>query len=246
MLWQLRREIAATTPPRKAILSGVSRAGVCSRIVWRSRVACTTSPMCLRFAATIRARWALGEAKNIFEELGDRSGAAWSTNQLADIAREHADLAAAQELYQRALSVFREAGDAWGSARSLTDLGYVSCGQGDHSAAQKAYSEALQIFLGLGHRRGMARALEGFACLALAQGRAARALTLAAAAVHLRELIGAPLPQAEQFKLDQTLLPAWKLLSGSEGKDAWAKGSSMYLEKSVHYCLEEPNSIISG
>jgi len=193
-----------------------------------------------------RARWALGEATNIFEELGDRSGAAWSINQLGDIAREQADLAAARELYQRALSVFREAGDAWGSARSLTDLGYVSCGQGDHSAAQKAYSEALQIFLGLGHRRGMARALEGFACLALAQGRAARALTLAAAAAHLRELISAPLPQAEQLKLDQTLLPAWKLLSGSEGKDAWAKGSSMYLEKSVHYCLEEPNSTISG
>ena len=34
-----------------------------------------------------RARWALREATDIFEELGDRSGAAWSINQQGDIAR---------------------------------------------------------------------------------------------------------------------------------------------------------------
>jgi predicted ATPase/DNA-binding winged helix-turn-helix (wHTH) protein len=193
-----------------------------------------------------RARWALGEAIDIFEELGDRSGAAWSINQQGDISREQDDLATARELYQRALSVFREAGDAWGSARSLTDLGYVNCEQGDHSAALKAYREALQIFLSLGHRRGIARALEGSACLALAQGHAARALTLAAAAAQLRELISAPLPQAEQLKLDQTLLPAWKSLSGPKGKDAWAEGSAMCLERAIQYSLEEPGSTISG
>jgi predicted ATPase/DNA-binding winged helix-turn-helix (wHTH) protein len=192
-----------------------------------------------------RARRALREATNIFEELGDRSGAAWSINQLGDISREQDDLAAARGLYERALSVFREAGDAWGSARSLTDLGYVNCEQGDPSAAQKAYSEALQIFLSLGHRRGMARALEGSACLALAQGHAARALTLAAAAAQLREQINAPLPQAEQRKLDQTLLPAWESLSDAEGKVAWVEGSAMSLERAVVFSLEEPGSIIS-
>jgi hypothetical protein len=116
-------------------------------------------------------------------------------------------------LYERELSAFREAGDPWGSARSLTDLGYIDCEQGDHLAAYAAYREALEIFAILGHRRGMARALEGYACLALAQGHPARALTLAAAAAHLRQLISAPLPRAEQSKLDRTLLPAWKSLS---------------------------------
>jgi hypothetical protein len=124
-------------------------------------------------------------------------------------------------------------------------LGYVNCEQGDPSAAQKAYREALQIFLSLGHRRGMARALEGCACLALAQGHAARALTLAAAAAQLREQISAPLPQAEQRKLDQTLLPAWESLSEAEGKVAWGEGSAMSLERAVLFSLEEPGSIIS-
>ena len=189
-----------------------------------------------------RARWALHEATEIFEELGDRSGAAWSINQQGDIARAQGDMAAARELYQRALSAFREAGDPWGSARSLTDLGYIECEQGNHSAAHTAYREAMEIFLGLGHQRGMARALEGCACLALAQGDAERALTLAAAAAHLRQLISAPLPQAEQFKLDQMLVPAWKSLSEPEGKRAWQIGFAMTLEKAIQYCLEEPGA----
>jgi predicted ATPase/DNA-binding winged helix-turn-helix (wHTH) protein len=193
-----------------------------------------------------RARWALREAADIFEELGDRSGAAWSINQLGDIAREQGDVAAARGLYQRALSAFREVGDPWGSARSLTDLAYIDCEQGDYVAAHAACREALEIFARLGHRRGMARALEGSACLALAQGHAARALKLAAAAAHLRQLISAPLHQAEQSKLDQTLIPAWESLSAAEGKRAWAEGSTMSLEQAIQYSLEEPESAISG
>jgi tetratricopeptide (TPR) repeat protein len=193
-----------------------------------------------------RAQWALCEATDIFEELGDRSGAAWSINQQGDIAREQGNSAAARELYQRALSAFREAGDPWGSARSLTDLASIDCEQGDHLAAHAACREALEIFDGLGHRRGIARALEGSACLALAQGHAERALKLAAAAAHLRQLISAPLHQAEQSKLDQTLLPAWESLSEAEGKRAWGEGSALSLEQAIQYSLEDPASAISG
>jgi predicted ATPase/DNA-binding winged helix-turn-helix (wHTH) protein len=189
-----------------------------------------------------RARWALREATRIFEELGDRSGAAWSINQQGDISREQGDLAAARESYQEALLSFRDAGDLWGCARSLTDLGSIDCVQGKHPSAQTAYREAMEIFVKLGHRRGIARAAEGYACLAVAQGQVTRALKLAAAAAHLRELIGAPLPQVDKTKLDQMLLPAWQALSGPEGKAAWAEGSAMDLEKAVQYSLQEPES----
>ena len=185
------------------------------------------------------ALWALREATDIFEELGDRSGAAWSINQQGDIARAQGDMAEARALYQRALLAFRERGDPWGSARSLTDLAYIDCDQGDYLSAHAACREALEIFVGLGHRRGMARVLEGSACLAIAQGHAERALKLAAAASHLRQLISTPLPQAEQSKLDQSLLPAWKSLGEAEGKRAWSEGSAMSLEKAIQYSLEE-------
>jgi predicted ATPase/DNA-binding winged helix-turn-helix (wHTH) protein len=194
----------------------------------------------------LRARWALREATDIFEEFGDRSGAAWSINQQGDIAREQGDSAGARRLYQHALSAFREAGDRWGSARSLTDLGCIDREQGEHLAAHEAYREALEIFASLGHRRGMARALEGSACLALARGQAARALTLAAAAAHIRRLISAPLPQAEQVKLEQALVPAWESLNEPEGACAWAEGSAMSLEKAIQYSLDEPESAPSA
>lgn len=193
-----------------------------------------------------RARWALREATGIFEELGDRTGAAWSINQQGDIARAQDDLDAARGLYQRALSAFRDAGDPWGSARSLTDLAYIDCERGDHVGAHAAYREALEIFAGLENQRGIARALEGLACLALAQGHPERALTLAAAASHLRQLIGAPLPQAEQSKLHQILQRAWKSLSEAEGKRAWSDGFSMGVEQAIQYSLQEPKSAISN
>ena len=186
------------------------------------------------------ARQALSEATEIFEEVGDRSGAAWSINQQGDIARGTGDLEEARRLYQRALSAFRETADPWGSARSLTDLGYIDCEQGDYLAAHGGYREALEIFAGLGHRRGMARTLEGFACLAVAEGYASRALILAAAAARIRRLICARLSQAEQSKLDQTLLLAWQSLGEKEGMDAWAEGSAMSLETATHYSLQDP------
>jgi predicted ATPase/DNA-binding winged helix-turn-helix (wHTH) protein len=192
-----------------------------------------------------RAQWALREATDIFVELGDRNGAAWSINQQGDIARAQGDTIVARELYQRALLAFREAGDQWGSARCLSDLGGIACERGDHPAARAAYREALEILARLGHRRGTARALEGIACLALAEGQAARALKLAAAAMHLRQLVSVPLPPTEQQKLDQTLLPAWESLSDTQGKSAWAEGFAMSLERAVQYSLEQPDSSTS-
>ena len=187
-----------------------------------------------------RAQMALREATDIFQEVGDPSGAAWSINQQGDIAREQGDLEMARDFYERALKAFRAAGDRWGSARSLADLGHVYCEQREYEAAHAAYREALEVFSELGHRRGIARALEGSACLAAARGQAARALKLAAAATHLRQMISAPLPQAEQSKLDQNLSPAWKSLGEADGKGTWAQGSAMSIESAIQYSLHEP------
>jgi tetratricopeptide (TPR) repeat protein len=212
-----------------------------SLVCWRALPDKLSVARCLHNLANVvkvrgdysRAQAVLREATSIFEELGDTSGAAWSINQQGDIARDECDLATARHYYQRALSAFRKAGDRWGVARSLADVGYVYCEQGDYGAAHGAYREALEIFADLGHRRGIARALEGNACLAMAQEHAARALTLAAAAQHIRRLISAPLTQAEQLELDQKLVRAKESLSEPAAIEAWGKGASMSLEEAV-------------
>jgi predicted ATPase len=184
------------------------------------------------------ARAALFEATQMFQEIGDRSGAAWSLNQQGDVARERGDISGARELYRQALSAFRAIADQWGTARSLADLGSIACELGDHSGAHEAYRESLQIFTDLGHRRGIARVLEGLACAALAKGDARRALSLAGSATHLRELISAPLPPAEQLNLDQRLRTAWKSLDDAEGKRIWADGWAMPLPAAIRYSME--------
>jgi hypothetical protein len=95
------------------------------------------------------------------------------------------------------------------------------------------------VFSQLGYKRGMARALEGFACLAAARRNPVRALTLAAAATHLRQLISAPLPQAEQSKLDLALSSAWESLGDAEGKAAWAEGSAMGIESALEVSMRQ-------
>lgn len=221
---------------------------------WRTLPDQLETARCLHNLATVakargdypHAQNALREATEIFKEVRDRIGAAWSINQQGDIAREQGDLDAARDYYQLALEAFLEAGDRWGSARSLADLGHVCCEQKEYDAAHQAYREALQTFADLGHRRGIARALEGYACLAAARGQASRALKLAGAAKHLRRLIGAPLPQVEHTKFDQSLLSAWAHVSRADGQRAWEQGWTMDIETGIQYSLQEPSSTISS
>ena len=217
---------------------------------WRTASDPLSTARCLHNLANLlksqgdyaRAQSLLNEAIVHFEQQGDRSGAAWSINQAGDIARERGDFQSAREFYERALKAFREVGDRWGAARSLADLGSISCEQHNFEAAETAYRGALQLFSELGHRRGVARVLEGWACVAATRGQARRALTLAGAAVHLRQLIGAPLPHAEQSKLDAMLSPAWKSVDEKDGKVAWAEGAAMSLETAVLFSLRESSS----
>ena len=214
---------------------------------WRTLPDSIETARCLHNLANVakarndysRAYVALREATGIFEKAGDRSGAAWSINQQGDIARAQGDLDGAADYYRRALQAFREADDRWGCARSLADLGYVSRERKQYDTAHEAYREAIQVFAELGHKRGIARALEGSACLAAALGHAPRALKLAAAAEHLRRLISAHLPPAEQHKLDENLSLAWKSLSKTEGKRMWAEGSTMSIDQAIQYSLQE-------
>jgi tetratricopeptide (TPR) repeat protein len=224
-----------------------------SLLRWRTASDPLSTARCLHNLANVlkvqgdyaRAQVLLDEAILHFEERGDRGGAAWSINQAGDIARERGDFTSARELYHRALTAFRAIDDRWGSARSLADMGSIYCEQREFEAAETAYRGALQLSLELGHRRGIARVLEGIACLAATRGQARRAIILAAAADHLRQLIGAPLPPAEQWKLGANLSAAWSSIDEEDGRAAWTKGTSMSLENAVLF-LRESSSTIAG
>ena len=183
------------------------------------------------------ARSLYGECLSIFKDLGDRTGMAWSLNHQGDVARGQGDPAGARALYEQSLSIFRDLGDRWGIAGSLSDLGNLTRDQHDFAAAQSLYRESIQIFQDLGHKRGIARLLEGLACSASAQSKPERSLRLAGAAAALRQMLGAPLPPAEQAQLERTLEPARQAVSSTAASAAWLEGWGMSVEKAVQDAL---------
>jgi hypothetical protein len=62
---------------------------------------------------------------------------------------------------------------------------------------------------------------------------------VAAAAAHLRKTISAPLPPAEQSKLDQNLHNAWRQLGELEGQKAWNNGRAMSTENAIQHALSD-------
>lgn len=173
------------------------------------------------------------ECLSIFRELGDRRGVAWALNHQGDVLYEQGDLATARSLYEQSISTFRELNDRWGIAGSLADLGNLTREQGDHAAAEALYRESLILFKDLGHKRGIARVLEAFASSAVARSELERALKLAGIAAALRQTIGAPLTQAEQLKLEQSLEPARRGLTTTAGRTAWLEGWVMPVEVAI-------------
>jgi predicted ATPase/DNA-binding winged helix-turn-helix (wHTH) protein len=191
------------------------------------------------------ARFLYAECLSIFRGLGDRIGVAWSINSQGDIARDQGDSAAAQTLYEQSLEIFRELDDRWGIAGTLADLGSLAREQENYPLAHSMYRESIRLFQELNHKRGVARLLEYFACSAAAQLEAERSLRLAGAATALRQNIGAPLPPAEQAKLEASLHPARQALTHTVGTTAWLEGQALPVEKAIAEALTpEASSLV--
>jgi len=152
-----------------------------------------------------------------------------------DIARK-GDLKMARDFYEGALKAFRAGGDRWGSARSLADLGYVYCEQRDYEEAHATYREALELFSELdtsGDWRVPWKALRVWPC---PRSRRTRTET-AAAAAHLRQLISAPLPQAEQSNSIKICQPHG-VTREVGGRVAWQK-ALREIASAIQYSLKE-------
>ena len=183
------------------------------------------------------ARRLYAECLSRFQELGDQTGVAWELDHQGDLAREQGNAAEARSLYEKSLATFRELGDRRGIAGTLADLGNLARDHADYPEAHSLYKESLRIFQDLEHKGGIARLLECFACSAAAEQQPERALRLAGAAAALRQTLGAPLPRAEQTKLERGLEPARQSLTDSDSAAVWMEGWAKPLEKAVESAL---------
>jgi hypothetical protein len=81
--------------------------------------------------------------------------------------------------------------------------------------------------------------IEDYAGLAAAEARPEQALRLAGFAAALREAIGAPLPPAEQARVDRMIAPARDALQ-QEAATAWEIGQTLDLEQAIALALASP------
>jgi tetratricopeptide (TPR) repeat protein len=131
------------------------------------------------------------EGKRIYAEAGDRGGLARALHTMAEVPRNQGDFAAAEKLYQQALTITSEIGDQSGMARELNTLGVIAeRTRGDFATALEMYSEALQRHREAGNKNGMAAAMGNTANILLAQGRLSEALKYYQDTLKLSEEIG--------------------------------------------------------
>ena len=91
----------------------------------------------------------------------------------------------------------------------------------------------MKLFQELGQKRGMARLLDCLACSAALQSQPEHALRLAGAAAAMRQVLGAPLPLADQARLEKTLESARQSLSPTIAAAAWMDGWTTPADKTI-------------
>ncbi|KAG8857450.1 hypothetical protein FRB96_005749 [Tulasnella sp. 330] len=117
------------------------------------------------------AQVAKEQARDMYEELGDRRGVADCLKGLGDIHWTQGRHAEAQAVYEQACRMYKDLDARRGVANCLSGLGDIHCAQGRHAVAQAIYEQASKIYGDLGDRYGVANCLSGLGDVHRIQGR---------------------------------------------------------------------------
>jgi predicted ATPase len=177
------------------------------------------------------------ESLALFREMGDRWAVGQLLNNQACVASDQGKYAEARTLLNESLMIRRQLGDKAGLALSLNTLADVVLDEGEYGDARPLLDESLAISRELGDQTAIAYLIEDYGGLAAAEGKLERALRLAGFAAALRESIGAPLPPAEQARVDRMLAPARASLPESAATSEWEAGRSLGLEAAIALAL---------
>ncbi|MDG4831811.1 tetratricopeptide repeat protein [Solwaraspora sp. WMMD1047] len=110
------------------------------------------------------------QSLTIFEELGNRAGAATGYHQLGMLAQARGDYPEAERRYQQSLTIKEELGNRAGAANSYHQLGMLAHDRGDYPEAERRYQQSLTIKEELGNRAGAANSYGQLGMLAHDRG----------------------------------------------------------------------------
>ncbi|MDQ3953831.1 MAG: tetratricopeptide repeat protein [Actinomycetota bacterium] len=177
------------------------------------------------------------QSLEIKQKIGDRRGIAEAQNNLGVLARLEGDLDEAIDYYEQALGYFRNAGDKKAIARILMNLGEARMERSEFAAAEGFITESLRLCREIGSEWDITDLLELMATVQNAFGDPVTAATLFGAAEALRDLLGAPVPEAEMPVYEQRVAGVKRALSGDDAERAWARGRAMPADEAVEFAL---------
>ena len=177
------------------------------------------------------------QSLEIKQKIGDRRGIAEAQNNLGVLARLEGDLQEAIANYEQALGCFRDSGDKKAIARVLMNLGEARMENGEYEAAESFIKESLRLCREIGSEWDITDLLELMATVQNAFGNPEAAAILFGAGEALRDLLGAPLPEAEAAVYRARVAGVRESLPAEEVDRAWARGRALPGDEAVEFAL---------
>jgi class 3 adenylate cyclase/tetratricopeptide (TPR) repeat protein len=141
------------------------------------------------------------QARDLYDQLGDRRGVSNMLTTMGETARQRGDYPKAAELYQQALTIAREIGEHTSQIICLNNLGGVRVGMGDHDAAIEDLRQVISMAGPSGYQvLSETYSFLAVACLGL--GRPEEALEAAQRALHL----------GKKMENQELIAEAWRTL----------------------------------
>jgi tetratricopeptide (TPR) repeat protein len=182
-----------------------------------------------------RARELGEEALGLFRDAGDEPGVAKGLWQLANVARDQDDPAAARRYCEEAIPILRRLDSSFMLGWSLFTLGQVEARQGDLETSHDRLTEALDLFTAAEDISGFALVLDQLAIDAELAGDRQRAARLSGVVEVLESTTGTGLNPSNRtiFGFD----PA-QLRDDPDTAAAWAEGRLLSTADAVAYARE--------
>jgi predicted ATPase/transcriptional regulator with XRE-family HTH domain len=162
------------------------------------------------------------ECLPIYEQRDDTSGIALLSLGLGVIARDQGNLEQAAATFQRSYELAMEIRDSWNAANALLNMGEIASDQQFFHQARQYLNQAVQMIEQIGDQQLLAQVLTRLGTLDLAEHQPAAALQhfrqalMLAQAIEFRGGVGAALEGVAQCILEQSPLPALRLLAAAD------------------------------
>ena len=127
---------------------------------------------------------------NIYEELGEKKGVAWTAGYIGVIYTQQGNYDQALDYYSRSLNIYEELGDNYGIASTLAYLAAIYGRQGNTEQALDYYSRSLKIHEETGNKKGIAVSLGNIGTCYYYQGNYDQALDYYLKSIKIYERLG--------------------------------------------------------